>query len=48
MCIRDRLQGLVSSPLSLILSAAVVLILLGNTPLLKKLKSKFSPASTRG
>ncbi len=44
----ELLQGLVSSPLSLILSAAVVLILLGNTPLLKKLKSKFSPASTRG
>jgi len=25
-----------------------VLILLGNTPLLKKLKSKLSPASARG
>lgn len=44
----ELLQGLVTSPLSLILTSAVVLILLGNTPLLKKLKSKFRPASARG
>ena len=35
------LGELVQSPLSLILSTAVVLILLGNTPLLKKLKNAF-------
>jgi putative tricarboxylic transport membrane protein len=43
----ELLQGLVTSPLSMILTSGVVLILLGNTPLLKKIKNKFSPASAR-
>ena len=37
----ELLNGLVTSPLSLILTSAVVLILLGNTSLMAKIKAKF-------
>lgn len=44
----ELLQELVTSPLSMILTSAVVLILLGNTPLLKKIRTRFKAASARG
>lgn len=41
----ELFNGLISSPLSLILSTAVVFILLGNTPLWNKLKAKLRPSA---